>query len=157
MVQTAQLRPLRGFDRLAAAGFSASDIAQFRAQFHARELDLDDGASDEDADEAARAREEAWIDALDGAPRADALLARFTRTFPCTFFLGDFRAEAAPLAALAGGADGVALGAFLAPFLDAMIAGRAWAVVGTEQSTYSAFVADVLWRTYHGFEIVQRG
>ena len=92
-----------------------------------------------------------------GLPRADALLARFTRTFPCTFFLGDFRAQTAPLAALAGGADGVALAPVLAPFLDAMIAGRAWAVVGTEQSTYSAFVADVLWRTYHGFEIVQRG
>ena len=92
-----------------------------------------------------------------GLPRGDALLARFTRTFPCTFFLGDFRAQTAPLAALAGAADGVALAPLLAPFLDAMIAGRAWAVVGTEQSTYSAFVADVLWRTYHGFEIVQRG
>ncbi|EPS94669.1 hypothetical protein FOMPIDRAFT_1079469, partial [Fomitopsis schrenkii] len=91
------------------------------------------------------------------APHADALLARFTRTFPCTFFLSDFGAQTAPLVALAGGADGVALRPFLVPLLDAMIAGRAWAVVGTEQSTYSAFVADVLWRTYHGFEIVQRG
>ncbi|KAI0723633.1 hypothetical protein C8Q72DRAFT_895875 [Fomitopsis betulina] len=90
-------------------------------------------------------------------PHADALLTRFTRTFPCTFFLGDFRAQTAPLTALAGAGDGVALRPFLVPLLDAMIVGRAWAVVGTEQSTYSAFVADVLWRTYHGFEIVQRG
>ena len=30
-----QVRPLRGFDRLAAAGFSEADIAGIRAQFHA--------------------------------------------------------------------------------------------------------------------------
>ncbi|KAH9929198.1 uncharacterized protein B0H18DRAFT_1084254 [Fomitopsis serialis] len=90
-------------------------------------------------------------------PRGDPLLARFTRTFPCTFFLADFHAQTAPLDALVSGADGVRLRGFVLPFLDAMIVGRAWAVVGTEQSTYSAFVADVLWRRYHGFEIVQRG
>ena len=33
--QTAQLKPLRGFDRLAAAGFSEQDIANIRLQFHA--------------------------------------------------------------------------------------------------------------------------
>lgn len=32
--QTAQLKPLRGFDRLAAAGFSEEDIANIRLQFH---------------------------------------------------------------------------------------------------------------------------
>ena len=53
--------------------------------------------------------------------------------------------------------DGVPLGRFLMPFLDAMVVGQAWQVVGTEQSTFSAFVTDVLWRRYHGFEIVQRG
>ena len=35
MWQTAQLKPLRGFDRLAAAGFSEQDIANIRLQFHA--------------------------------------------------------------------------------------------------------------------------
>ena len=35
MWQTAQLKPLRGFDRLAAAGFSEADIANIRLQFHA--------------------------------------------------------------------------------------------------------------------------
>ena len=29
-----QIRPLRGFDRLQAAGFSAEDIASIRRQFH---------------------------------------------------------------------------------------------------------------------------
>lgn len=34
VLQTAQLKPLRGFDRLAAAGFSEQDIANIRLQFH---------------------------------------------------------------------------------------------------------------------------
>ncbi|KAF9516473.1 hypothetical protein BS47DRAFT_1340811 [Hydnum rufescens UP504] len=33
-VQTSQLTPLRGFDRLASAGFTAEDIADVRHQFH---------------------------------------------------------------------------------------------------------------------------
>lgn len=36
--QTAQIKPQRGFDRLAAMGFSESDIANFRRQFHSRSL-----------------------------------------------------------------------------------------------------------------------
>ncbi len=34
-MQKAQLKPLRGFDRLAAAGFTEQDIANIRSQFHA--------------------------------------------------------------------------------------------------------------------------
>lgn len=94
-------------------------------------------------------------DALD--PRTEPLLARFVQTFPCTVFLSDFGAYTAALDGLENGYDGLQLKPFLIPFLDAMIAARAWQVVGTEQSTFSAFVQDVLWRTYHGFEIVQRG
>ena len=36
IAQMAQLQPLRGFDRLSAAGFSESDIANFRRQFHSQ-------------------------------------------------------------------------------------------------------------------------
>jgi len=36
--QTAQIKPQRGFDRLASMGFSESDIANFRRQFHSRSL-----------------------------------------------------------------------------------------------------------------------
>ncbi|KAI0647876.1 hypothetical protein C8Q79DRAFT_952372 [Trametes meyenii] len=68
-VQTAQLRPLRGFDRLAASGFSEEDIANIRLQFHthsARDY-LDQEFDDqEDFDEHARMLEEQWIDSLDG-------------------------------------------------------------------------------------------
>jgi len=44
-MQEAQLRPVRGFDRLAVAGFSEADIANFRRQFHSQSnsnyLDMD--------------------------------------------------------------------------------------------------------------------
>jgi hypothetical protein len=35
-LQEAQIKPLRGFDRLAAAGFSEDDTLNFRRQFHSR-------------------------------------------------------------------------------------------------------------------------
>jgi hypothetical protein len=72
-VQRTQLTPLRGFDRLAAAGFSPEDIATIRRQFHRsrgtvfnqpeNELDQDN----QDEEEHARALEEQWIDNMDGA------------------------------------------------------------------------------------------
>lgn len=44
-LKTAQLQPARGFDRLAAVGFSEEDIANFRRQFHSQSssnyLDID--------------------------------------------------------------------------------------------------------------------
>ncbi|KAH9895100.1 hypothetical protein C8Q73DRAFT_825633 [Cubamyces lactineus] len=92
-----------------------------------------------------------------GSPATNPLLSRFTRSFPCTFFLEDFPDLVSSLGELKSPVDGVPLGPFLMPFLDAMVVGQAWQFVGTEFSTFSAFVADVLWRTYHGFEIVQRG
>ena len=91
------------------------------------------------------------------SPSVNPHLSRFMRTFPCSFFLEDFPDHTRPLGALRSETDGVPLGRFLMPFLDAMVVGQAWQVVGTEQSTFSAFVTDVLWRRYHGFEIVQRG
>ncbi|KAI0692733.1 hypothetical protein C8T65DRAFT_816409 [Cerioporus squamosus] len=90
-------------------------------------------------------------------PSLSPLLWRFIRTFPCSFFLEDFPEHTRALKGLRSETDGVPLGRFLMPFVDAMVVGQAWQVVGTEQSTFSAFVTDVLWRTYHGFEIVQRG
>ncbi|KAM5534556.1 hypothetical protein V8D89_011760 [Ganoderma adspersum] len=91
------------------------------------------------------------------SPTLNPLLWRFLRTFPCTFFLEDFAEQTRPLGVLRSELDGVPLGSFLMPFVDAMVAGQAYQVVGTESSTFSAFVTDVLWRRYHGFEIVQRG
>ncbi|KAF7315227.1 Ubiquitin-like domain-containing protein [Mycena indigotica] len=71
--QKAQLRPARGFDRLASVGFSESDIANFRLQFHSQSaanyLDTD-FETEEEYDEHARALEEEWIDSLDSAGTA---------------------------------------------------------------------------------------
>ncbi|KZT23399.1 hypothetical protein NEOLEDRAFT_1069434 [Neolentinus lepideus HHB14362 ss-1] len=66
--QAAQIRPLRGFDRLAAAGFSEEDIASIRRQFHnsgAHDYLDSDLGEESDYDERARILEEQWIDALD--------------------------------------------------------------------------------------------
>lgn len=39
------MRPLRGFDRLAAAGLTETEIAALRAQFHSQPQGLDDVGS----------------------------------------------------------------------------------------------------------------
>jgi hypothetical protein len=120
-------------------------------------------------------------------PEGHPALDLFLKTFPCTFFLSDFKrpnsssslAAAIPvllpqeltntslhssfssplqhLSTLRNPYDGLMLKDFLHPFLDAVVAGRAWAVVGTPGSTFSQFVEDVLWREWKGWEIVQRG
>ena len=91
-------------------------------------------------------------------PLRDPTIAVFVDTFPCTFFLSDFPHLTASLDELRNEEDdGVMLKGYLLPFLDAMVVGKAWAAVGTEGSTFSRFVLDVLWRTYHGRDIVQRG
>ncbi|KAF8574333.1 hypothetical protein K439DRAFT_1416038 [Ramaria rubella] len=65
--QTTQISPLRGFDRLQAAGFSAEDIASIRRQFHSEASNnlADTDLNGEDFDEHARALEEQWIDSID--------------------------------------------------------------------------------------------
>lgn len=98
-MQEAQLKPLRGFDRLTAAGFSESDIANFRRQFHSRTstdyLSTTEEFENEEAcmyfsqhiqlcssvpklahfghnadEEHARALEEQWIDSMDNPTTA---------------------------------------------------------------------------------------
>ncbi|KAG6837807.1 hypothetical protein H0H93_016175 [Arthromyces matolae] len=72
-LQTAQLQPVRGFDRLSSVGFSEEDIANFRRQFHSQSssnyLDVD-FETEEEYDEHARALEEQWIDSIDNAGTA---------------------------------------------------------------------------------------
>ncbi|KAJ7594661.1 hypothetical protein C8J56DRAFT_1122814 [Mycena floridula] len=90
-------------------------------------------------------------------PRKDHSLELFLRTFPCTVFLQDFVHQTRILDEIGNEADGVKMRDFLLPFLDAMVAGKAWRVAGTQGSTFSAFVEDVLWPSYHGKHIVSRG
>lgn len=83
---------------------------------------------------------------LEGNP----FIATFTRTFPCTYFITDFVKETQEL----GEASKVLEAGFdtmhLLPFIDAMVVGRAWRVVGTEGSTFSKFVKQILWPVYSG-------
>ncbi|KAF8895712.1 DUF2407 C-terminal domain-containing protein [Gymnopilus junonius] len=71
--QTAQIQPLRGFDRLTSIGFSPEDIENFRRQFHNQSssnyIDVD-FATEEEYEEHARALEEQWIDSIDNAGSA---------------------------------------------------------------------------------------
>jgi hypothetical protein len=90
----------------------------------------------------------------------DALaLAPLRAAFPCTILLRDLAEvpEVRMLDRLVSANDGVHLGSFLAPLLDAAIVARAWAVIGTEGSTFSTYVEDLLWRREHGHRIVERG
>ncbi|KAI0345481.1 hypothetical protein BDW22DRAFT_1352950 [Trametopsis cervina] len=90
-------------------------------------------------------------------PEDNLYLSIFLRTFPCIFFLSDFPDITASLDTWQSSVDGLLLKPFLLPFVDALVASRAQRVVGTEGSTYSRFVEDVLWRTYHGQDIAQKG
>ncbi|KAG2015842.1 hypothetical protein CC2G_009073 [Coprinopsis cinerea AmutBmut pab1-1] len=82
-------------------------------------------------------------------PRTHPLLAPILTTFPCTFFLSDFDRETAELADLQNPVDGIRLGDFFMPFLDAMVVANAALVVGTEGSTFSKYIVTTLWPSYH--------
>ncbi|KAJ7502840.1 hypothetical protein B0H11DRAFT_606041 [Mycena galericulata] len=91
------------------------------------------------------------------SPATDPSFSGFMRTFPCTFFLSDFAVHIQRLDSLQNGYDAAPMKPFLLPLLDAMVVGRAWVVAGTEGSTFSRFIQDVLWRRRHGLDIVERG
>ena len=85
------------------------------------------------------------------------LFSIFHETFPCIFYASDFPGAIAPLMNIRNSDDDIPLGGFLLPFLDAMVLGYAKTVVGTNGSTFTRFVQDVLWRTYHGEAVMERG
>ncbi|KAG5638801.1 hypothetical protein H0H81_010030 [Sphagnurus paluster] len=85
------------------------------------------------------------------------LLVRFQRTFPCLFYLSDFPTITAQLDDWYNPMDGIKMAPFMLPFLDALVVGHSWKAVGTENSTFSRFIQDVVWRKFHGLDIIQRG
>ena len=78
-------------------------------------------------------------------PRTHPQLSIFHQTFPCIFFLEDFSKEIEHLDQLKSPIDNVNLGPFLRPFVDALVVSKALKVVGTEGSTFSRFIEDILW------------
>lgn len=65
-------------------------------------------------------------------PRTDLALAIFHATFPCTFVLSDFSEELKSLVMLRRPGDVSPIGHFLLPLVDAVIAGHAIHVIGTQ-------------------------
>ena len=78
-------------------------------------------------------------------PRTHPQLSIFRRTFPCIFFLEDFPKEIEPLNQLSSPIDEVNLGSFLRPFVDALVVSKGIKVLGTEGSTFSKFIEDILY------------
>lgn len=83
-------------------------------------------------------------------PETHPQLSVFRRTFPCIFFLGDFRPQLRPLQDLRSTYDAVNIYEFSLPFVDALVAGKALRMVGTDGSTFSKFVGDILWASDGG-------
>ena len=80
-------------------------------------------------------------------PETHPQLSVFRRTFPCIFFLQDFTRQLRPLQDLKSTYDAVNIYEFSLPFVDALVAGKALRMVGTDGSTFSKFVGDILWAT----------
>ncbi|KZS90741.1 hypothetical protein SISNIDRAFT_457354 [Sistotremastrum niveocremeum HHB9708] len=87
------------------------------------------------------------------SPNTHPLIQRFLLSFPCVFFLSDFETPFH----IVNGDDGKDMNHYLMGFLDAMVASLGARVVGTKNSTFSAYIQDVLWRKYHGWPITSRG
>jgi len=76
-LQTTQIQPIRGFDRLASVGFSQPDIENLRRHFHSLSSTnyLDQTLTgEEDYDEHIRALEDQWIDSMADADSGPAFL-----------------------------------------------------------------------------------
>lgn len=50
--------------------------------------------------------------------------------------------------------DGVDLTQFMFPVVDMMISAKARYLVGTPGSTFSRFASDILYQSYHGWDIM---
>ncbi|KAG9103924.1 hypothetical protein FRC06_006869 [Ceratobasidium sp. 370] len=73
-------------------------------------------------------------------PRAHSSLALFYATFSCVFVLSDFRQELDSLNVFQD-ADGLPIGDFLVPLVDAVVAGQATHVIGTRNRSVELFMA----------------
>lgn len=79
---------------------------------------------------------------------ANPSLSIFRDTFPCIFFLKDFAQEMGLLEKIRSPYDNVNLVPFLLPFVDALVVGKATKFVGTEGSTFSKFIDEILWPSF---------
>ncbi|EGG10816.1 uncharacterized protein MELLADRAFT_93410 [Melampsora larici-populina 98AG31] len=88
-------------------------------------------------------------------PFSESSLRPFFKAFPCVSILNDF-GLGSELNGLMNSVDKVSLGGLFAPLLDAMVSGHSKGVVGTQGSTFSRFVVDLLFPMYHDLPIIER-
>lgn len=81
-------------------------------------------------------------------PDRDPSLLPLRRLFSSLFFLSDFRAQLEPLHDVFSD-DGVPLEQYLLPLVEALVVARASWVVGTKGSTFSKYLEQTLWPSYH--------
>ncbi|WAQ87119.1 hypothetical protein PtA15_8A20 [Puccinia triticina] len=93
-------------------------------------------------------------------PEVEPALATFFKAFPCTYLLNDFDLLLMKDITLSQDRQvrsNPEIGKLMVPFLDAMVAARATSFVGTPGSTFSDFVNNVLFQTYHNLPIIEFG
>ncbi|PLW17276.1 hypothetical protein PCASD_18356 [Puccinia coronata f. sp. avenae] len=96
-------------------------------------------------------------------PEVEPALKTFFKAFPCTYLLNDFDLSSikdiriSPQDRQPRTSTDPALGKLMVPFLDALVAARAASFVGTPGSTFSDFVNNSLFRTYHNLSIIEFG
>ncbi|KAG0032933.1 hypothetical protein BGZ82_006328 [Podila clonocystis] len=82
-------------------------------------------------------------------PRQDPALAELLDQFPCTMFLSDFGASLQILEKIQNPIDGVYMLPYMIALMDANLAAKGRHFKGTERSTFSAYIMNHLWPSYH--------
>ncbi|KAG0015098.1 hypothetical protein BGZ81_011848 [Podila clonocystis] len=82
-------------------------------------------------------------------PRQDPVLAQLLDQFPCTMFLSDFVASLQILEKIQNPIDGVYMLPYMIALMDANLAAKGRHFKGTERSTFSAYIMNHLWPSYH--------
>ncbi|KAF9321186.1 hypothetical protein BG006_002662, partial [Podila minutissima] len=82
-------------------------------------------------------------------PRQDPALAELLDQFPCTMFLSDFEASLQILKKIQNPTDGVFMLPYMIALMDANLAAKGRHFKGTVRSTFTAYIMNHLWPSYH--------
>ncbi|KAF9981723.1 hypothetical protein BGZ65_003638 [Modicella reniformis] len=88
-------------------------------------------------------------------PRHSPLLQEFLSQFPCTMFLADFPESVAVLDRIHSPLDGVHMLEYMIALMDANLAAKGREFLGTEHSTFSAYITNHLWPEYHPGRVLE--
>ncbi|KAF9414723.1 hypothetical protein BGZ94_000314 [Podila epigama] len=82
-------------------------------------------------------------------PRQNPILEALLDEFPCTMFLSDFEPSLQILDKIYNPVDGVKMLPYMIALMDANLAAKGRFFMGTERSTFSAYIMNHLWPAYH--------